>query len=194
MQPDHGFVSNHQKHKTFRTESNGAVHQQGVGLIEVLISLVVITLGLLSVAALQGKAQKAEMESYERAQALILLQDMAERLRANRPERSTYIATVGYGSNFNDTTSCAMASGATQDLSCWHIELAETLLGGQGCIGNDSENDGNGFILTIAWQGMAPITPGAKDSRRTNTCGQGLWKDDRYRRIVSTTVRFFIPD
>lgn len=168
--------------------------QQGVSLIEVLIALVVITLGLLSVAALQGKAQKAEMESYQRSQALILLHNMAERLRANRPGRSEYIATVGHGGSFHDTTHCNTGAGALRDLSCWNIELSETLTGGLGCIVNDNVNDGNGFVLTIAWHGMIPIVSGTNDPRKTNACGQGLWGDDRYRRIVSTPVRFFIPD
>ena len=78
---------------------NAKTSQQGVGLIEILISLVVIAIGLLGLAALQGKAQYAEMESYQRSQALFLLQDMASRLRANRADRESYITTQADCSN-----------------------------------------------------------------------------------------------
>ena len=60
------------------------IGQRGVGLIEVLISLVVIAIGLLGLAALQGKAQKAELESYQRSQALILVQDLYGQVHAKR--------------------------------------------------------------------------------------------------------------
>ena len=181
-------------------------NQRGVGLIEILISLIIVTTGLLGLAALQGKAQKAEMESYERSQALILLRDMAERLRANRPGRSEYLATVGYGSHFTDTASCTSGNGAAQDLSCWHMELSGSaertaagehsgaMMKGHGCITSDNENDGNGFILTVAWQGMTPVTSAPNDPRLANQCGQGLYGGEPYRRIVSTSVRFFKPN
>src|SRR5262249_18984225 len=54
--------------------------QRGTSLIEVLVTLLILAFGLLGVAGLQSKMGLAEMESYARSQALLVLSDMAERL------------------------------------------------------------------------------------------------------------------
>lgn len=183
----------------------------GFGLIEILIALVITAIGLLGMASLQGKAQLAEMESYQRAQALILLQDMAGRLRANRAGRAAYLTQVGYGSSFNDTASCGNPSGKTQaevDLSCWHNALlgaAEissggttvgAMLGGHGCIVDDDADDsdprleGLGFIVSVSWQGLNDISVSGTDARSVSSCGTGLYGSESRRRVISIPVRF----
>ncbi len=57
-------------------------------MIEVLVSLLIIVLGLLGLAGLQVRMQQAEFESYQRAQALVLLQDMVERIHLHRGSRN----------------------------------------------------------------------------------------------------------
>ncbi|MGE5027346.1 MAG: prepilin-type N-terminal cleavage/methylation domain-containing protein, partial [Betaproteobacteria bacterium] len=47
----------------------------GFSMIEILVTLVILLIGLLGLAGLITRSQQAEMESYQRAQALILLQD-----------------------------------------------------------------------------------------------------------------------
>jgi type IV pilus assembly protein PilV len=146
--------------------------QTGVGLLEVLISLVIAAIGLLGMAALHGKAHKAEMESYQRSQALILLQDMAGRLRANRSERAYYV----------DGGTCPTSpSTCSNDKSQWRSAIQGNLLNGEGCI----SGSGNAFVITIAWQGLADIAVPST----TNTCGGTLSN----RRLLSVPVRFFDP-
>jgi len=142
--------------------------ERGVGLIEVLISILVIAIGLLGLAALQGKAQKAELESYERSQALILLQDMASRLRANRNDKGGY----------TDGGKC-ITTTCTSDKQVWQELLQSNLLSGVGCI----TQSGDEFVVSVAWQGLATVgTPAT-----TNTCGSGIPN----RRVVSVPIRFF---
>lgn len=179
----------------------------GVGLIEILISLVVIAIGLLGLAILQGKAQRAEMESYQRSQALILVQDMISRLRANRAgaKAGAYTnKTVGYSSGFTDVISCTSGGAqASVDLSCWHNALiganeqissggstnnVGALMGGHGCI---TLTGADGYLVTVAWQGLNEISVSTGDPRATNTCGQGLYGGEGYRRIVSLPLRFY---
>ncbi|HEY0563491.1 MAG TPA: prepilin-type N-terminal cleavage/methylation domain-containing protein, partial [Methylophilus sp.] len=50
--------------------------QQGSTLLEVLITIVILAIGLLGLAGLQSRLHVSEMESYQRAQALVLLNDM----------------------------------------------------------------------------------------------------------------------
>ena len=173
------------------------------------MALVAIALGLLGLAGLHCKAQQAEMESYQRTQALLLLEDMTHRLRANRIGKESYILAdlgfsyVGQGSNFTGS-GCDNAQ-ACADLLEWQQALlgaAELdsggsrvggLIGARGCI----TGGGNDFVVTVAWQSMTVDNQGldslpAGDPRRTNACGQGLYGSEAQRRIVSGTVRFFV--
>lgn len=65
--------------------------QVGVSLIEVLVTLVILAVGLLGVMALQARLQQSEMETYQRSQALLLLDDLAARMTANRTAAASYV-------------------------------------------------------------------------------------------------------
>lgn len=71
-----------------------AAHQLGFSMIEVLVSLIILLVGLLGLAGLMVQSQRSEMESYQRVQALILLQDMADRINANRKAATCYAYTT----------------------------------------------------------------------------------------------------
>lgn len=64
--------------------------QGGFSMIEVLIALVILLVGLLGLAGLMVQSQRSEFEAYQRVQALILLQDMASRINANRKAAICY--------------------------------------------------------------------------------------------------------
>ena len=57
--------------------------QQGVGLIEVLVALVVVSLGVLGMAGLQLTGMKHSTNGFNRSKALILTENMATRMRIN---------------------------------------------------------------------------------------------------------------
>ena len=96
---------------------------RGFSLIEVLVTILILMVGLLGLAGLQGRALTAQMESYQRSQALILLKDMADRINANRKNAASYV-TAGLGTG----AACpAVVAGniASVDLNEW----CEALLG-----------------------------------------------------------------
>ena len=62
----------------------GAARAAGFSLLEVLIAILIVVVGLLGLAGMQARAQIGEFESYQRAQALVLLYDLVERLNNNR--------------------------------------------------------------------------------------------------------------
>lgn len=169
-------------------------------LIEVLIAIIIIAVGLLGLAALQNKAQQAEFESYQRTQALVLVEDMANRIQANRVFKNCYILAdanidyVGSGYTFSGT---GCNASADTDLTEWDALLdgaAEktstdtnigAMLNARGCITYNAT--GNFFTVSVVWQGLS-----ATKAHTGNTCGQGLVTNDAQRRVVS--VNFMIGD
>ena len=67
--------------------------QAGFNLLEVLVSVLIVTVGLLGLAGTQVVAQRAEQESYQRAQAMILMSDIVDRMNANRKVAVCYAIT-----------------------------------------------------------------------------------------------------
>ena len=63
--------------------------QQGVGLVEVLVALVILALWVLGFAALQLRSLDAAQESTEQTFAMNTAQDLAERMRLNRTALAT---------------------------------------------------------------------------------------------------------
>ncbi|MFH7348443.1 prepilin-type N-terminal cleavage/methylation domain-containing protein [Acinetobacter variabilis] len=58
-------------------------HQAGVGLMEVLISMIILAIAILGYSALHIKATAATEESIKRSDALIILNGLAEKIRLN---------------------------------------------------------------------------------------------------------------
>lgn len=78
------------------TERNCAAaprREAGFSLLEVLVTLLILTIGLLGLAGLQVQAQRAGQESYQRAQALIILNDIVDRINTNRAVATCYAIT-----------------------------------------------------------------------------------------------------
>lgn len=165
--------------------------QRGTSMIEVLVTIVILAIGLLGLAGLQSRLQVSEMEAYQRAQALILLNDMASRVAANRANVATYL--VDPASPVGAGASC----GGAGDLAEWCNALqgaGETaggnnvgaMVGGRGCV----EDLGSGeYLVTVAWQGLTPISAPPDGV----ACGAGNYdggncSGDRCRRVVTTIV------
>jgi type IV pilus assembly protein PilV len=177
--------------------------QQGATLIEVLVSLVILMLGLLGLVGVMIQSQRSQVESYQRVQALLLMQDIAARMNTNRAVAACYVLPTFVGTG-NSTVPAAAActvgtaeqkARAEQDLTEWRdlllgsAELSGTdkvgsVLGARGCITKDPAS--NLYQVSIAWQGAgATAAPPAGIP-----CGQGLYgTDDAARRAVSVTVQ-----
>lgn len=171
-------------------------------MVEVLVTMVIIAFGLLGMSGLQVRLQISEMESYQRSQALLLLNDMANRIAANRNNAATYVTTasspLGAGMTCPTTTTTLVQS----DLSEWCNTLqgvGETadsgatrlgaMIGGRGCI----EQVGSDYLLTVAWQGMTPIAaPPSSVACGANSYDAAVGSpcvNDLCRRTVTTLVR-----
>src|SRR5918996_849935 len=166
----------------------------GFSMIEVLVTIVILLVGLLGLAALHGRANTAEMESYQRSQALILLSDMVNRINANRKFAMDYVNnSIPYVGGTGNLIDCAELTGVTLDLCQWGNMLggaAESnaganigaMNGARGCITYDAGTDA--YTVSVAWQGLVQTAAPAG-----NTCAQGQYGDDTQRRVVSATLR-----
>lgn len=180
-----------------RLQSHGRQIERGVTLIEVLVTIVIVVVGLLGLAGLQARIQSAEIESYQRVQALVLMQDMVDRLRANRHNAVNYVSSaLGAGQSIVDCTTVATSYG--KNLCLWSNNLlgsSETasssaklgaMIGARGCISNPVATMPYEFEVAVAWQGLTPTaTP------TNSTCGLSLYgTNDAHRRVVTTRVVF----
>jgi type IV pilus assembly protein PilV len=173
--------------------------QRGATLLEALVTLVIIAFGLLGLVGLQSRLQVSEMEAYQRSQALILLNDMANRIAINRRAAGSYVTATPVGDG-----NCPAATGSRQqvDAAEWCNALpgaAETsgtskmgtVIGGRGCVEDLGNNE---YLVTVAWQGLVPISAPPDGV----ACGKNLYngdpltspcKSDLCRRTVTTLVR-----
>jgi type IV pilus assembly protein PilV len=171
-----------------------AASERGATLIEVLVTIVILTIGLLGAAALQVRMQLAQAESYHRSHAVLLLQDMVDRINANRNDALNYVTTGALGAG-NKVQDCGGLDGAALDLCEWHNALlgtAESTAGGQqaggmidarGCITNVVATMPREFVVAVTWQGMAPTVAPA-----STTCGHGLYGNEQTRRALVAHV------
>lgn len=174
---------------------------RGVSLIEVLITVVILAIGLLGLAGLQVRLQTSEIESYQRTHALILLEDMANRVSANRKNAAAYVTTAATPLGTGDAQpNACVGNGQALDACQWSnalkgaAELSATatnvgaMIGARGCV--EDLGTGEQFLITVVWQGLTPI------SAPTSACGAGLYDgaagsciNDLCRRTMSTIVR-----
>ena len=160
----------------------------GYILLEVLVTIVILVIGLLGLAGLQIRVSVAETEAYQRAQALVLAQDLVDRIYANRANAATYVMNDIGTASFDCTTT---AAAVQTDVCEWHTALTGasetlsgnsigTLLGGRGCVTAGAA--ANEYVVTVVWQGYVPtVAP-------SSTCGSGAYGTDTLRRAVSMRV------
>lgn len=140
----------------------------GFSLLEVLISIVVLSVGLLGIAGLQLMSLKMNDSAYYRSQAVILAEDMLDRMRSNRvsaisggydyaeeDDKKSNGAdsggrapnTPGKESKTSGEETAADATPVKEDIDQW-LKLLKELPGGDGKI----EINNNGIVtVTVEW-------------------------------------------
>jgi type IV pilus assembly protein PilV len=108
-----------------------ARHSAGLTLIEVLVTLVITSVGLLGVAALQLSTVRNNYDAYVRSQAAVLASDILDRMRANREaalgsDPSPYVVSFG--------TPTGTGTRAATDIADWKATLGTQLANGDGAI------------------------------------------------------------
>lgn len=145
--------------------------ESGFTLLEILIAVLVLSIGLLGLAALQITGLKSNQSAQYRSMATTLSYDMADRIRANKTaeqadEYSISLGTAPSGSATNCTSStCDTSAMATYDMTYWKCSLGnwnnETICGttagklaikGDLPLGDGSiSKTGDIYTITVAW-------------------------------------------
>jgi type IV pilus assembly protein PilV len=174
--------------------------QRGASMIEVLVALVVTLFGLFAMLGLNMRSYIAETESYQRSQALILVEDMAQRIRANRSAILDYEVAAGDPLG-GDLADCSAADpGAERDLCEWENALrgASETTGGDAvgaisdagrCIAVTPPAAGASgpttAVITVVWRGTSPS--GTNPDAPCVPTGYDV--DNGWMRYVTSVVR-----
>ena len=121
---------------------------QGMSMIEVLVSVMVLGVGLLGIAAMQSIALRGGQGSLESSQAVMATNSIIEAMRANRANAAAYV--------YDGTTSCGStpAAGTTlasSDLNYWVSSLKTTIGSAASTCGKIVSLGGNSYRVTVQW-------------------------------------------
>jgi len=124
--------------------------ESGFTLIEVLVTMVILSIGLLGLAGLQANSMKSNHNAYLQSQATIMANDMADRMRANLEGvvANEYNNINGIPANPGCISAdCSAAQLADYDAYEWNTMLADQLPSGAGTVVGNSRT----FVITVRW-------------------------------------------
>lgn len=138
--------------------------QAGISLLEVLIALLVLTIGALGFAGLQMTSLNQSTAANYRVSAVLIAQDAVERMELNPSERNTYLDddwTAGsFGGTPSDTcigsgSNCDSQAIATWDIAQLTWQAANQLPAGQVAVADCAFNN-NLICINVGWDGQSP--------------------------------------
>ena len=142
-------------------------HQSGASLIEVLVAMLLMSIGVLAMTAMQAQAIQHSQTTEFRAQATLLAHDLADRMRANAAPHGDWSAydltadappasLTGPSTACQGSVSCAFPDMAAADLAEWQQQLSRSLPHGRGHV----RSIGPLTDLWVIWD--EPDHPGAQ--------------------------------
>ncbi|WP_225073741.1 type IV pilus modification protein PilV [Desulfuromonas sp. CSMB_57] len=128
--------------------------ESGFSLVEVLVALMILTVGLLGLAGLQGRGLRDSQSALVRSRAVQCAEDILDRMRANRANAGAYAVGIGApGPDEWDDMDGLLAelsgyAGIVQtDLGEWKFSLAQSLPEGDGSVAVN----GNLTTVVVQW-------------------------------------------
>ncbi len=124
-----------------------ACRQGGFSLLEVLVAIIILSIGLLGLAGLQASGLQANHSAYLRTQAAMLSYDIIDAMRANHDAARDgfYDRALGDPMPANTTTI------ANQDVTLWLDNLEASIPLGDGAITVTSTNAVINVTVTVQW-------------------------------------------
>ena len=113
-----------------KTATSRATHQRGFSLVEVLVALIVISVGMLGIASLYVQSMQAGRTSLFRHNAVTLAGDVADRIRANPAAGVAYEGGGADNGCIGGGVTCNALQMAAQDILLWQQQAADSLPAG----------------------------------------------------------------
>jgi type IV pilus assembly protein PilV len=131
--------------------------QRGFSMIEVLVTLLIISLALLGTAGLQAYSMRLNQGGQFRTQAVFLVADLAERMEANKggATAGAYALANGNVPNAPSTACqdapCGAVALATYDLTQWQNAVAATLPQSSWTVTETVAGNPATYTITVGW-------------------------------------------
>lgn len=125
-------------------QSVGPGRHAGISLLEVLVAILVLSLGLLGLGSLQATGLRMNHSAYLRSLAAQSAQDMADRLRANRQAALAGSYNITIGASAPDTSTLPK-----RDVNEWLTSELTMLPAGDGSI--SVNNATQTAVITVEW-------------------------------------------
>lgn len=131
---------------------------RGFSLVEALVALLVISIGMLGIAALYVEGLRSSRSALVRTDAVNLATDMADRIRSNRDAGDAYEGAAADAPNddcISGGAGCSPADMAAHDLRVWTDSLEAALPDGAGDIDHvdvsPTDNTPAVYVVTVSW-------------------------------------------
>ena len=125
-----------------------ASHQRGATLIEVLVAMLILSVGLLGLAGLQMTALQSNHSAYYRSQATLLAYDIIDRMRANRADALNGVYDIAIKNEACDPALEPSGTLAQRDIAEWLNSLSCLLSAdARGSV----VRNGRLFTISIEW-------------------------------------------
>jgi len=123
----------------------------GFTLIEVLIALIILSVGMLGIAGLYVHSMQAGRTSMFRHNAVILAGDVADRIRANPRAAAAYAGAGANNNCVNGGVNCTPAQMAANDIFLWEQQAAATLPNGDVTIQFNNAVVPPEYTISVTW-------------------------------------------
>lgn len=144
-------------------------YQQGATLIEVLVSMFLLGIAVIGFVALQVRSLGTTGEAANRAQAMSIAQELAERMRANSAQLAAY-RTANW--NVTPTTDCFTAACTPAQIVQFDVRLAREAVAASLPNGTITAAQCSGFrnlCIYVAWGSTTTATNGSANACTTTT-------------------------
>lgn len=131
---------------------------RGTSLLEVLVTIVIMSIGLLGLAKLQLSNLRQQQNALYRAEATFLANDILDSMRVLN--NVSHDQAAGYAVAIGSTTPAGSSQVAVDDISAWKTRIAQALPGGDGSV----SVNGRLALIHIEWNDRRPGTPDSADS------------------------------
>jgi type IV pilus assembly protein PilV len=133
------------------TEIRADKNQRGFSLVEVLIALIIMSVGMLGIAGLYVQSMQAGRTSLFRHHAVTLAGDVADRIRANPTAGIAYAGIGGDNNCVGAGIDCDEVQMAFNDIFLWDQQAAESLPNGGVTINFDDTVNPPTYTIAVGW-------------------------------------------